>query len=213
MGFETILVAGVIGLVIIAIFAPGMINDLFDVIDKANGYFTATQLTPRANVDETICDLRVKVFAQVTQDLGILSPEITIDKNNVRSYEWFECESSSRINALYLSDWDLELENISKFDFISFGGESISTEIVLRDKNDSTQKVDAFTQPQMKRLIQIEQGIIKTPLDASMEFVVKNIPERDYILEIYYGRAINDMDAGEPFISKICDLSIPPGTC
>lgn len=213
MGFETILVAGVIGLIIIGIFAPGMINDFFSAIDKANGFFTATQLTPRVNVDETVCDLRVKVFAKVTQDFGIAAPEITIDKDNNSSYEWFECESSSKINALYLLDWDLELQNTSKLDFISLGGESISVEIVLRDQKDSTQKVDAFTQPQMKRLIQIEQGIIKTPLDASMEFVVKNIPERNYDLEIYYGRAINDMDAGKPFISKICNLNTSPGTC
>jgi len=208
MSFQVTIVALAVIIVVVAIFAPSLFDNFFQAIDTANGVFTATQLTPRIGQDEIICDLRVKVNAELVQGFGILgvgdSPFIQIDKDNSHTYEWFECSATSVISALDLADFDVQ--NPQLLDFFSFGGETIATEIVLRDSNDNTQKVDAFTQPQMRRLIQLQEGLISTPLDMSMEFVVKNIPTRDYTLEIYYGRIINGMDAGEPFITSIKGL-------
>ena len=49
-------------------------------------------------------------------------------------------------------------------------------------------------------------GIIKTPYNLNQSFVIENIVYDDYILEIYYGRAINDLSAGQPVIDKVCTV-------
>jgi len=192
------IVAGLVLLVGWATFSP----IIFGLFDDVTGFYTATQLQPRITGGETICDLRIKVFADLTQDFGIGSPEITIDRNNAFDFDFFECFSSSEVNSLELIDFDKRI-NFVQQSFISFGGEVIHAEIVLRDANDPTQKVDAFTQSQLRRAIEIPAGLIPTPFNMDVEFVVTNIPLRDYNLEIFYGRPINNMDVGEPFLATI----------
>jgi len=205
------IIAGLIGIaifIVILLIAYAVFEPLITgIIDKANGLITATELKPRALGGETICDLRVKVFAEITQDFGIGSPEITMDKNNAFEATWFDCFGQSNPSPASLIDLDLRFSNLrfSLLDFVTLGGEKIHAEIVIRDANDPTQKVDAFTQPQLRRVVFSSDGIsiIKTPLNVNVEFVITNIPQREYDLEIYYGRPINDMGAGEPFIGKI----------
>jgi len=210
---STTIIALAVIFVVVAIFAPSVFDSFFSAIDHANGLYTATNLLPRVGQDEILCDLRVKVNAELVQGVGLFGvgdqPYVEIKSFTADNYDWFECHATSTISALDLADFDVPVPiKVDELDFITIGEEKTHSEIVLRDSSDSTQKVDAFTQPQLFRDIQISSGagVVSTPLDMSVEFVVKNIPARDYTLEIYYGRIINDLPAGEPFLTTIKGL-------
>lgn len=218
MGLGTTLIGIAIFLIVIMV-GVSYFGDVFGMlIDTTTGYYTATQLQPRPNANELICDLRITTIASLEtssilgKELGIDDNSnpfpakifVTIDESNPVSYEWFECYKTPNTFALV----DLDETSFDLFSFFSFGGEKIHTEIVLIDSNDSTQRVDANTQQQLRQSITLstEAGFIETPLNVGQTFVVKNIPARDYILEVYYGRQINDLDSFEPFVMTIDGL-------
>ena len=201
-------IVGVGFLLVVILIAYAVFQPVFaGLIDSATGFFTATQLKPKIGVDDIICDLRVKTFAKLDQTLPFSELFIRIDPNNTHDFNWFNCFQFSNFPNAQLID--LQFKNPQPLDFFTFGGETISGQIVLRDANDPTQKVDAFTQPQLKRsvLISEDAGIIPTPFNMDIEYVVTNIPKRDFTLEIYYGREIftdRTLDVGKPIIAKIC---------
>lgn len=215
---------GLVFLIIVVMIAFAYLSPLLTGIGNASGYYTATQLKPRVGQDETVCDLRIKVKANLEtssilgQELGIDDNSnpfpakvfVTINKNNpYEKPDWFNCQVASQYNSYdLLGEYNFDF---SQYDFFSIGGEKIHGEIVLRDINDHSQKVDAFTQSQLRREILLPAGIVDTPLDISLEYVVNHIPLRQYQLEIYYGREINNMDAGVPIITKICSNGTPSG--
>jgi len=216
----------VIGFFLIAlVIAFSIFETVFaGLIDGATGFFTATQLQPRVGTDEVICDLRIKTLADLDQTLPFSTIFTRIDPNNSHEWNYFECEFASQFpiaSLLDIEDRFTELQ-LQALDIVTFGGETISVEIVLLDANDPTQKVDAFTQPQMRQqiLLSTEFAILPTPFNVDQVFVVKNIPVREYQLQIFYGREIfvdrpirETLDAGEPFITKICDeFSVLQGT-
>lgn len=204
-----------------SIFEPAFAG----LFDSATGFFTATQLQPRVGADEIICDLRIKTLADLDQTLPFSTIFTRIDPNNSHEWNYFECEFASQFplgSLLDIEDRFREFQ-LQVLDIVTFGGETISVEIVLLDANDPTQKVDAFTQPQMRQqiLLSTEFAILPTPFNVDQVFVVKNIPVREYQLQIFYGREIVvgepfagiSLGAGEPFITKICDqFSVLQGT-
>jgi len=184
-----------------------------DLIDDASGFFTATELKPKPEVNEIICDLRVKVFASLDMTLPLSTLFARIDPNNSHEWTYFECFSEGNFPLTAQLDFGKPSE-IQGLDFLTFGGETVTVQIVLRDAKDPTQKVDAFTQPQLRREVPISEdfGIIATPFNIDSEFVVKNIPLREYDLQIFIGREIfvgepirETLDSGEAFETKICD--------
>jgi len=209
MGIGTNITIVVVLMVLILIFYAVFQPVFAGLIDSATGFFTATQLKPRVTEDEIICDLRIKVFADLDTK-GFLQEQtfIKIDPQNSHRYNYFECATKSQFSPASLLDFGIRSSNaFQTLDIVTWGGETIHMEIVLRDSSDPTQKVDAFTQPQLFQEIKLSEefGILKTPLALDTEFVVKNIPLREYNLEIFAGREINDLGAGKPFKAKICD--------
>lgn len=211
MSLTVAIVALAVILIVVLYGGSQLFDGIFSVFDHANGVYTATQLKPRPNIDETICDLRVEPHAElwsgsltakslnIDDNINPFPAEIWvhIDDQNAFSYTWFNCESSvikSPFELIYKGDAET-------LDFFTTGGESISSQIVLIDKADPTQKVDAYTQSWLKQDIQLTSsfGFVDTPYDLSKEFVVKNIPLREYTLEIYYGQEINNLGIGEPY--------------
>ena len=58
---------------------------------------------------------------------------------------------------------------------------------------------------------QPDEGILTADVEQlypnlDQSFVIENIVYDDYILEIYYGRTINNLNAGEPVIDKVCTV-------
>ena len=148
-----------------------------------------------------LCNLTVEVDAQLEAPFG-QSPYVTIDTSDPANYQW-DCQFP------YLNTW-IDKLTLTPLDFVAFENEFIHAEIVLIDKDNPTKKYDA-NHPDFKSMfrdIRLTQtsGIVKTPYNLDQSFVIENIVYDDYILEIYYGRAINNLNAGEPVIDKVCTV-------
>ena len=151
--------------------------------------------------NKQLCNLTVEVDAQLEAPFG-QSPYVTIDTSDPANYQW-DCQFP------YLNTW-IDKLSLTPLDFIALESEFIHAEIVLIDKDNPTKKYDA-NHPDFKsmyREIRLTDttGIVKTPLNLDQSFVIENIVYDDYILEIYYGRTINNLNAGEPVIDKVCTV-------
>ena len=151
--------------------------------------------------NKQLCNLTVEVDAQLEAPFG-QSPYVTIDTSDPANYQW-DCQFP------YLNTC-IDKLSLTPLDFIALESEFIHAEIVLIDKDNPTKKYDA-NHPDFKsmyREIRITDttGIVKTPLNLDQSFVIENIVYDDYILEIYYGRTINNLNAGEPVIDKVCTV-------
>ena len=157
---------------------------------------------------ENLCDLKVTVYGKL---VDALRPSIKIDTSNAKSYEWFNCSPVTKLSLLSL--WDIGLDDpvvqkpgwnamhLPLQDFLFVTEETIHAQIVLKS---GPYKVDAVTQPTLKKELKIPAGILPDNYDLRVTYVVTNIPDRDYDLEIYYGRNINNLGAGVPLLDKIC---------
>ena len=151
--------------------------------------------------NKQLCNLTVEVDAQLEAPFG-QSPYVTIDTSDPANYQW-DCQFP------YLNTW-IDKLSLTPLDFIALESEFIHAEIVLIDKDNPTKKYDA-NHPDFKSMyreirITDSTGIVKTPLNLNQSFVIEDIVYDDYILEIYYGRTINNLNAGEPVIDKVCTV-------
>ena len=149
-----------------------------------------------------LCNLTVEVEAQLDNTLLDLSPKVIIDTSDPANYQW-DCQFP------YLNTW-IDKLTLVPLDFVAFESEFIHAEIVLIDKDNPTKKYDA-NHPDFKSMyreirLTDSSGIVKTPYNLNLSFVIEDIVYDDYILEIYYGRAINDLSAGQPVIDKVCTV-------
>ena len=151
--------------------------------------------------NKQLCNLTVEVDAQLEAPFG-QSPYVTIDTSDPANYQW-DCQFP------YLNTW-IDKLSLTPLDFIALESEFIHAEIVLIDKDNPMKKYDA-NHPDFKSMyreirITDSTGIVKTPLNLNQSFVIEDIVYDDYILEIYYGRTINNLNAGEPVIDKVCTV-------
>ena len=151
--------------------------------------------------NKQLCNLTVEVDAQLEAPFG-QSPYVTIDTSDPANYQW-DCQFP------YLNTW-IDKLSLTPLDFIALESEFIHAEIVLIDKDNPTKKYDA-NHPDFKSMyreirLTDSTGIVKTPLNLNQSFVIEDIVYDDYILEIYYGRTINNLSAGQPVIDKVCTV-------
>jgi hypothetical protein len=152
---------------------------------------------------KTMCDLQVFVDAKLVDDFGFL--KIKIDESDPSNYQW-HCQ--------FPNQWGF-LNNMS-FNPMAFFFESefIHAEIKLIDKDNKSRWYDANHEDykEMYREIRLTDttGFVNTPLNIDQTFYIDNIVHDDYILEIYYGRVINNLDAGEPIIDSVCMVGNHP---
>jgi len=188
-------------------FAP-LLGGLID----ADGFFVDTQLQPKPEANEIICDLRVKVFANLDQTIALTEFFIRIDDQDSHNWTWFDCQAQNGFPALSLLDLGLDIpqNTLVLADTVETGC------ITIVDASDASQKVTPNTQPNLCRDVAVAEALtfISLPFNVDTEFVIQNIPLREYNLEIVYknreiafgkvGSAIS-LDTEEPFITKICD--------
>lgn len=199
IGLAVIGITLLLGWGLIAPIAQGLLNNVTNT-------YTSTQLLPRVGEDEIICDLKLSIPAELTSNpLKFNSPHyIVIDVTKVGA-NFFDCHNFSNFPTLSLLDYGIKTQQLGQLTVVSFG-ESIDVELTLRDTNDSTQKVDKFTQPALATKVKIPATFSLNSVDASVEFVVTNIPLRNYNAEVIYkGFPINDDEApfGAPYIFSI----------
>jgi len=212
--------------IILIIFAGQFVTD---VTEGAKGFLIAEGLKPTVFVGESVCDLRVTVFAEIRQDIdtGIplpfidSTPFVFIPSSNPADYQWFNCDEAtafpifSLIQEQPITIQPRLIDEINTLDFIALADESVSLQIVLQgiDPNGKLVKIDANdpTQSTMHRKVKLTAGagVVKTPLDIRTEFIANNIPMRDYTLEIFAGREIND-PSGLVLIGRFSDIIFLP---
>lgn len=196
----------ILGVVIIALW--GFVGTaIINLVDSTKGLADAFEITPKPKSSEKVCDVQITVHAELAETLPFtplfirMGDEAQLNKNP-RDYSWLDCHSATAFPLASLLDWfrydDEKPTGLALF----LADEKIHVELVLRS-SDGT-KIDAYTQPSLFRWKTIKAGIIELPLDMSQQFVVKNIPQRDYNLEVYWGRDINGMGSGIPFVTTIC---------
>jgi hypothetical protein len=157
-------------------------------------------------VGKTVCDLTVEVKADLIDDFG--KATIFIDKNtNPTDYQW-HCdfkELSFLSNLSFLND-------LSSLSIFAFEDEFIHTEIVLIQQSDKSKKYDANHEDykEMYRDIRLTQttGIIPTPYQMDQSFYIDNVVHDNYVLEVYYGKEINNLPVGEPYLDKVCKVGV-----
>jgi hypothetical protein len=185
---------------------------LSGLIDEASGFFVDTELKPKPQGNEIICDLRVKVNADLDETLAFTELFIRIIPESSHNWTWFECFAQGDIPLGALIDFG---ENIQPLAFL-IGDLTETGCITIVDATDPTQKVTPNTQPNLCQTVEVGEQFetIPIPFDVSTEFVIKNIPLREYILEITYdnreiavgekGQATS-LTANEPYKTRICD--------
>lgn len=182
--------------------------------------FDADQLKLKPKSSEKICDLKVTVYGELHgySPFGIRTNQADLPTNlkillgkdtahpEVKKYEWFDCQKSTAVPLASLLDFGLDFgpENQLNYDLAPQAfftvEEKIHAQIVLKS---GPYKVDAVTQPNLKKYIFIPAGVVPLPYDMRAVFVVQNIPQRSYEMEIYYGQEINDLAPGQPYITNI----------
>lgn len=211
----------IIGLVVLAIFGQQFLGQAVDTTNSALEFYklltdaNKVKITP--NEGERLCDISITVYGELTETLPLTPLFVRIgDKTNHpegKSYTWFDCHDAKKVPALSLFDIGLEDPVVQqspdltklKEQAIFLTQTKIHVQIVLKS---GPYKIDAVTQPSLKKEIIIPAGDVPLPIDVRALFVISNIPERDYTLEVYYGREINNMDAGQPWITKICRVGL-----
>jgi hypothetical protein len=146
---------------------------------------------------ETLCDLSVKVNADLVDEFGFI--KIKIDPADSKVYQW-HCQFDT-------------LSWLGSVDFTPlaffFESEFIHAEIKLIQKDDTSKWYDA-NHPDYKSMyreirLTDTSGFVDLPLNFDQSFYVEDVVHADYTLEIYYGRVINDLNAGEPLKTDLCE--------
>ncbi len=163
-----------------------------------------TEAEKRFPQSELMCDIEVRVKADLVQFGGIGSPYVEIDNADPSDYTWY-CKFPKQWGTL-----NNLLHDFSLLDFFAFEDEFIRSQIKLVQKNNPDKWIDGEnddykTMVRDIRLVQTN-GLLKTPYNLDQSFYIENVPYLDYNLEIYYGRTINNLNAGEPVIDKVCTV-------
>ncbi len=201
-------------LIIIVVVAWGYIqNFIIEILligDRLGIAISTSQdleATPRS--DEMVCDLRVTVFATVDERFPFeVFVKIPDSVENVKRYFWTDCSPASATSIFSLLDLSENLneglKGLGQLAFFS-AEDKITVNIRLTDPK-SGDIIDQFNTGNLVREIGQLQGR-NTPFDVEQEFFIPNIPHRDYDLEIFFSRAINNLPIGTPFVDEVCQFT------
>jgi len=184
------------------------------LIDEASGFYVDTQLKPEPQSDEAICDLRIKVFALLDQTLAGSEFFIRINPVDSHNWSWDDCHASSNFPLGSLLDLSTRFQTQA----IAVGEVTETACITIVDARDPSQKVTPVTNSNLCRDVVVTRGAtlsLALPFNVDTEFIINNIPLREFNLEIIYqgrdivitesGQRSISLNANEPFITKICD--------
>ena len=162
-----------------------------------------------STVGKTVCDLTVEVRADLIDNFG--KATIFIDKDtNPTDYQW-HCEFRELSFLSNLSNLSF-LNNLSSLAIFAFENDFIHSEIALIQQSDKSKRYDANHEDykSMYRDIRLTQntGVIPTPYRMDQTFYVDNVVHDNYVLEVYYGKEINNLPVGEPYLDKVCKVGV-----
>jgi len=207
-------IIGLLILVIIVVIAWGYIqNFIVEILltgDRlGTAIFTSQELEATPTSEEMVCDLRVTVFATIDErfllDVFVKIPD---SSGQVKRYFWTDCSPAKATSLFSLLDISENLNealgNLGQLAFFT-PEDKIGVEIRLNDPK-TGDIITKFNRPNLEKAITgIENR--NTPFDVQQEFFIANVPHRDYDLEIFWFRAINELPIGTPFVDEVCQFT------
>lgn len=201
-------------LVIIVVIAWGYIqNFILEILltgDRLGiAVFTSEELEATPMSDEMVCDLRITIFATIDEripfDVFVRIPD---SGGDVKRYFWTDCSPAKATSLFSLLDLSQNLnESLGGLNQLAFftPEDKIGTSIRLVDPK-TGDIIDKFNRSNLVKDVGLLEGK-NTPFDVRVEFFIPNVPHRDYDLEIFFFRAINNLPIGTPFVDEICQFS------
>ena len=207
-------IIGLLILIIIVVIAWGYIqNFIVEILltgDRlGTAIFTSEELEATPTSEEMVCDLRVTVFATVDErfpfDVFVRVPD---SSGEVKRYFWTDCSPAKATSLFSLLDLSENIsEGLGNLGQLAFFSEEdvITVNIRLTDPK-TGDIIDKFNRGNLEKKIgDLENK--NTPFDIQQQFFIPNVPHRDYDLEIFYGRAINNLPIGTPFVDEVCQFT------
>ncbi len=207
-------IIGLLILVIIVVIAWGYIqNFIVEILltgDRlGTAIFTSEELEATPTSDEMVCDLRVTVFATIDErvlfDVFVKIPDST---GEVKRYFWTDCSPAKATSLFSLLDISENLNealgNLGQLAVFS-PEDKIGVSIRLTDPK-TGDIIDKFNRPNLEKAITGLESR-STPFDVQQSFFISNVPHRDYDLEIFWFRAINELPIGTPFVDEVCQFT------
>ncbi len=197
-----VVILGTIGTTTVLSNVTNLIDDSEDIIERL---FKGSIPIPKPSEGEMVCDLKITIYAELDQFVPFTPFEVTV-QDRVKEYHWTECHDASQFPLGALLDISQTVN-----DFVIFGilptlildDFLVPTEIKLIDPRSGV-VIDSKHQRNLERDIKIRQGV-NVPIDITETYAVKNIPHRDYKLEIHFpDNKINGMNVGKPLTDEVC---------
>ena len=207
-------IIGLLILIIIVVVAWGYIqNFIIEILltgDRlGTAIFTSEELEATPTSEEMVCDLRVTVFATVDErilfDVFVKVPD---SSGEVKRYFWTDCSPAKATSLFSLLDLSENIsEGLGNLGQLAFFGEEDFIRVNIRLTDPKTGDIiDKFNRGNLEKKIgDLENK--STPFDIQQQFFIPNVPHRDYDLEIFYGRAINNLPIGTPFVDEVCQFT------
>jgi len=209
-------IIGLLILAIIVIVAWGFIqNFIVEILltgDRlGTAIFTSEELEATPTSEEMVCDLRVTIFATIDERFPFeVFVKIPDSEGQVKRYFWTDCSPAKATSLLSLLDLSENLnegiENLGKLQLAFFTPEDkIGSSIRLVDPK-TGDIIDKFNRSNLVKDVGLLEGK-NTPFDVQVSYFIPNIPHRDYDLEIFFFRAINNLPIGTPFVDEVCQFT------
>lgn len=205
-------IIGLLILAIIVIVAWGFIqNFIVEILltgDRlGTAIFTSEELEATPTSEEMVCDLRVTVFATLDERFPFeVFVKIPDSEGQVKRYFWTDCNPAKALSLFSLLDLSANLgeslKSAGQFAFFTTE-DQLTVNIRLTDPK-TGDIIDKFNRGNLERKISLSGS---TPLDVQQQFFIPNVPHRDYDLEIFFGRAINNLPIGTPFVDEVCQFT------
>lgn len=218
IGIIIILFLGTIGTSLIGSLAVDTSDDIETIIELLT---KGSQPKPKPTSSELLCDLKLIIHAEYDQQapftpffIRIISSGITdAIHDSAKEYQWRDCQQSTQVPIFSLLDFGVSDGVPLALVPVFIGeGEAVNTEIVLLDPKTGL-KIDKSNDRNLQRSIDLPAGIaVNLPLDLSQTYLIKNIPHRDYELQIFFpdhdiNSASDNIGKSKPFIDEVCEFT------
>ncbi len=209
-----ILILGTVGTSLIGALAIDTSDDIDTIIELIT---KGSQPKPKPTASELLCDLKLIIHAEYDQTapfsdffIRIISSGFTdAIHDSAKEYVWRDCHQSTEVPLASLLDFGIgDGVPLALVPVFIGEGESVNTEIVLLDPRTGL-TIDKNNDRTLQRSIDLPAGIaVNLPLDLTQTYIIKNIPHRDYELQIFFpDHEINRMGKGKAFIDEVCEFT------
>lgn len=197
-----VVLLGTIGTSTVLSNVTNLIDDSEDIFERV---FKGSVPIPKPTQGELVCDLKITIYADLDQFVPFTPFEVTV-QDRVKEYHWTECHSAEEFPIFALLDIAQTVNDAITFGFFQtliLEDFTIPAEIKLVDPRSGV-VIDSKHQRNLERDILIRQGV-STPIDITETYAIKNVPHRDYKLEVHFPEnKINGMNVGSPLKDEVC---------